>query len=105
MNPNQHDATEGEWLRGDRELDCLRAVVREEIEQALMSLSEEARTIVLLDLEDLSEQEIASVVGCAMGTVKSRLSRARTALRRQLSDYGKTGSPERTATCSQGASS
>src|SRR2546428_7929090 len=47
VNPNQHDATEGEWLRGDRELDCLRAVVREEIEQALMSLSEDARTVVL----------------------------------------------------------
>jgi RNA polymerase sigma-70 factor (ECF subfamily) len=103
VNPDQHDTTDGEWLRGDRELDCLRAVVREEIEQALMSLSEDARTVVLLDLEDLSEQEIASVVGCAVGTVKSRLSRARTALRRQLSDYGKTGTPERTATCSHGA--
>src|SRR4029077_10045769 len=82
-----------EWLRGDRELDCLRAVVREEIEHALMGLSEDARTVILLDLEDLSEQEIASVVGCAVGTVKSRLSRARTALRRRLSDYGKTGTP------------
>ena len=105
VNPNPNDATGGEWLRGDRELDCLRAVVREEIEQALMSLSEDARTVVLLDLEGLSEQEIASVVGCAVGTVKSRLSRARMALRRQLSDYGKPGNPERTATCSQGASS
>jgi len=105
VNPNQHDMTEAEWLRGDRELDCLRAVVREEIEQALMSLSEDGRTVVLLDLEGLSEQEIASVVGCAVGTVKSRLSRARMALRRQLSDYGKTGTPVRTATCSQGASS
>jgi len=104
VNPN-HDATGAEWLRGDRELDRLRAVVREEIEQALMSLSEDARTVVLLDLENLSEQEIASVVGCAVGTVKSRLSRARRALRRQLADYGKTGTPERTATCSQGASS
>jgi RNA polymerase sigma-70 factor, ECF subfamily len=101
VNPNQHDATEGEWLRGDRELDSLRAVVREEIVQALMSLSEDARTVVLLDLEGLSEQEIASVVG----TVKSRLSRARMALRRQLSDYRKPGTSERTATCSQGASS
>ena len=94
VNPNQHDATEGEWLRGDLELDRLRAVVGEEIEQALMSLSEDARSVVLLDLEDLSEREIANVVGCAVGTVKSRLSRARTALRQQLSDYRKTGTPE-----------
>jgi RNA polymerase sigma-70 factor (ECF subfamily) len=93
VNPKQHDVPDGEWLRGDRELHCLRTVVREEIEQALMSLSENARTVVLLDLDDLSEQEIASVVGCAVGTVKSRLSRARSALRRQLSDYGETGSP------------
>ncbi len=99
VNPNEHDATDGEWLRGDRELEGLRAVVHEEIEQALMRLSEEGRTVVLLDLEDLSEQEIASVVGCAVGTVKSRLSRARTALRRQLSDYGKLGTPERAAPC------
>src|SRR4029077_4345465 len=104
VNPDQHDPTDGEWLRGDRELDRLRAVVREEIEQALMSLSEDARTVVLLDLEGLSEHEIASVVGCAVGTVKSRLSRARTALRRQLSDYGKPGTPGQTAPCSQGAS-
>src|SRR5215470_10355635 len=58
VNPSQRDAAEGEWLRGDLELDRLRTVVGEEIEQALMSLSEDARTIVLLDLEDLSEQEI-----------------------------------------------
>jgi RNA polymerase sigma-70 factor (ECF subfamily) len=73
--------------------------VREEIEQALMSLPEDARTVVLLDLEGLSEQEIASVVGCAVGTVKSRLSRARTALRHRLSDYGKAGAHKRTASC------
>ena len=105
VNPRERDATEGEWLQGDLELDRLRGLVGEEIEQALMTLSEDARTIVLLDLEDLSEQEIATVVGCAVGTVKSRLSRARTALRRHLSDYGKTGSRARTATCSTGASS
>jgi RNA polymerase sigma-70 factor (ECF subfamily) len=67
--------------------DQLRRVLAGEIEGALRSLSEDARTVILLDLEGLTESETAMVVGCAVGTVKSRLNRARAALRAKLADY------------------
>ena len=73
---------------GGAEPEQMRRLISGDIEAALQTLSEDARTVILLDLEGFTESEVALVVGCAVGTVKSRLNRARAALRLKLADYG-----------------
>lgn len=57
----------------------------ERLTRALMAVSEEQRAILLLrDAHDLEYEQIAEVLGVAVGTVKSRLFRARAALRAEM---------------------
>lgn len=61
---------------------------RERIEEALNSLPCDYKTVVVLaDVEDLSYKEIAEVMGCPIGTVMSRLFRARRMLRQRLEEF------------------
>ena len=58
-----------------------------EVRDAYLSLSEEHREVLLLvAIEGLQYEEAASVLGVPLGTVRSRLSRARQALRDALSE-------------------
>ena len=99
--PEPYDTTEesaagqpaDEAILGDRDLGRLRGLVGADIEAALRQLSDDARTVILLDLEGFTESEVAHALGCAVGTVKSRLSRARLALRLLLSDYATKEQP------------
>lgn len=58
------------------------------LEQCLESLSPEHRQAILLrEVQGLSYQEIAEIMGCRVGTVMSRLHYAREALRAKLSEW------------------
>ena len=58
------------------------------IKKAMAQLPEQFRTaIVLRELQGLSYEEIAVSIGCELGTVKSRIARARGRLQEVLSPY------------------
>jgi RNA polymerase sigma-70 factor (ECF subfamily) len=62
------------------------------VQAGLLQLTFEHRTVLVLrEVEGLSCEEIAEALGVAGGTVKSRLSRAREALRRELGDLVREG--------------
>jgi RNA polymerase sigma-70 factor, ECF subfamily len=59
--------------------------IRIEVRQALARLDVEFRVpVVLCDIEGLSYEEIAQIVNCPVGTVRSRIHRGRSQLRRLL---------------------
>ena len=68
--------------------DAQRRIIAQEINRAFEELSDDARAMVLLaDVEELSYKEIADVIGCPIGTVMSRLHRARKQLQISLQQH------------------
>jgi RNA polymerase sigma-70 factor (ECF subfamily) len=62
--------------------------VRERVEEELRQIPEPYRTtIILRDLEEMSYEEVAEIMGVSLGTVKSRLTRGRLVLKRRLIGY------------------
>jgi hypothetical protein len=56
-----------------------------DLERAIRKLPEEQRSVILLvGLEGMRYEEVAEVLGVPVGTVRSRLSRGRDALRRLM---------------------
>src|SRR5215470_16279237 len=63
-------------------------LLSDDVVRALESLPAEFRLVVLLcDVEEFSYKEIAEIMDCPVGTVMSRLFRARRLLQRALHDY------------------
>ncbi|EDX86613.1 RNA polymerase sigma factor, sigma-70 family [Synechococcus sp. PCC 7335] len=68
--------------------DVLTREFRDYLEQAMSELPQTFReTIALRELQGLSYEEIASMTGVSLGTVKSRIARARRKLQEKLSIY------------------
>jgi RNA polymerase sigma-70 factor (ECF subfamily) len=69
--------------------------VRARVEEELRKVPEPYRSrVILRDLEEMSYEEIAEVLDISLGTVKSRLTRGREALRRRLTRYIREVGPE-----------
>jgi RNA polymerase sigma factor (sigma-70 family) len=62
--------------------------LQEKLNEAMLKLSDSHRLVVTLhDVQGLAHEEIAEIMGCNIGTVRSRLFYARQQLQGYLSDY------------------
>jgi len=67
---------------------CLFSEMEKLIKAALLSLPENLRIVIILrEYEGLSYEDIAKVTNTALGTVKSRISRARLKLQQELKEF------------------
>jgi len=70
--------------------DLLENFSDEHVINALRELPEDQRlTLFLIDVEQLSQNEVAEIMEVATGTVKSRTSRGRAALKRRLASHAR----------------
>jgi len=70
--------------------DLFKGMIGDEVTNAVNSLPIAFRTVILLcDIEGFTYEEIAKIVDIPIGTVRSRLYRARNMLKEKLSDYAK----------------
>jgi len=67
---------------------ALLSELQEKLNEAMQKLSPKHRTVVVLfEIEGLSHQEIAEIVGCSVGTVRSRLHYAKQQLQADLKHF------------------
>ena len=85
---NQETAFEILASRSKTERPTLLNELQEKLNEALQKLSNKHRTIVVLfEIEGLSHKQIAEIMKCSEGTVRSRLHYAKQQLQAYLSDY------------------
>lgn len=74
----------------DLRVEALKDMIGDEISNALNALDVDFRTVIILcDLEGFKYDEMAKILDIPIGTVRSRLHRARNLLKEKLSEYAK----------------
>ncbi len=72
----------------DLRIDAVRDMIGDEVSLALSSLAVDFRTVIILcDLEGFTYDELSKILDIPIGTVRSRLHRARNLLKEKLSVY------------------
>jgi RNA polymerase sigma-70 factor (ECF subfamily) len=74
----------------DLRQEVFEGIMGDEVTKAVNSLPVDFRTVILLcDIEGFSYEEIAKIINIPIGTVRSRLHRARNMMKEQLKEYAK----------------
>ncbi len=89
---NFHDEEDSQYSSyADLRLEMFQHMMGDEVTNALNSLPVDFRIVILLcDIENFTYEEISKIVDIPIGTVRSRLHRARNMLKVKLRDYGKS---------------
>ena len=75
----------------DLRVEALQDMIGDEISNALNSLAVDFRTVIILcDLEGFTYEEMAKILDIPIGTVRSRLHRARNLLKEKLRSYAQS---------------
>ncbi|HAA13585.1 MAG TPA: RNA polymerase subunit sigma [Cytophagales bacterium] len=80
-----------EKITTDLRVDAVQDMIGDEVSNALNSLAVDFRTVIILcDLEGFTYEEMAKILDIPIGTVRSRLHRARNLLKDKLKSYAQS---------------
>ena len=83
---NSEDVDEA--ITSDLRVEAVQEMIGDEVSNALNSLAVDFRTVIILcDLEGFTYEEMAKILDIPIGTVRSRLHRARNLLKEKLKSY------------------
>ena len=80
-----------EVITPDLRVEFLQDMIGDEVSNALNALAVDFRIVIILcDIEGFTYEEMSKILDIPIGTVRSRLHRARNLLRQKLQEYAKT---------------